>query len=150
MMLAAFVLGVGAGVWFTEDVNLYPNNVASTELIDRRTPNSEVCMTNGYSAMVFDQRIFVSFNPCASAFLELCWWLLVFMVVAAICCVLPSCVAGPHCWAHFPCWSRPGFPDGNPLPLQCLFVTHCLHLQSILYMFLLMCPNLKLQFPSYC
>ena len=66
-MLAAFVLGVGAGVWFTEDVNLYPNNVASTELIDRRTPNSEVCMTNGYSAMVFDQRIFVSFNPCASS-----------------------------------------------------------------------------------
>lgn len=62
-MVAAFVLGVGAGVWFTEDVNLYPNNVASTELIDRRTPNSEVCMTNGYSAMVFDQRIFVSFNP---------------------------------------------------------------------------------------
>jgi Protein of unknown function (DUF3172) len=66
-MLAAFVLGVGAGVWFTEDVNLYPNNVASTELIDRRTPNSEVCMANGYSAMVFDQRIFVSFNPCASS-----------------------------------------------------------------------------------
>jgi hypothetical protein len=67
LMLAAFVLGVGAGVWFTEDVNLYPNNVASTELIDRRTPNSEVCMANGYSAMVFDQRIFVSFNPCASS-----------------------------------------------------------------------------------
>ena len=65
-MAGAFFLGLGAGVWFTEDVNLYPNNVASTELVDRRTPNSEVCMSNGYSAMVFDQRIFVSFNPCVS------------------------------------------------------------------------------------
>lgn len=62
-MAAAFVLGVGAGVWFTEDVNLYPNNVASTELIDRKTPNSELCMSNGYSSMVFDQRLFVTFNP---------------------------------------------------------------------------------------
>jgi hypothetical protein len=64
LLIGAFFLGLGAGVWFTEDVNLYPNNVASTELVDRRTPNSEVCMSNGYSAMVFDQRIFVSFNPC--------------------------------------------------------------------------------------
>lgn len=72
-MLAAFVLGVGAGVWFTEDVNLYPNNVASTELIDRRTPNSEVCMSNGYSAMVFDQRIFVSFNPYVPPNAVLCF-----------------------------------------------------------------------------
>ena len=63
IITAAFCLGIGAGVLFTEDVNLYPNNVASTELVDRRTPNSEVCMANGYSAMVFDQRLFVSFNP---------------------------------------------------------------------------------------
>jgi hypothetical protein len=67
LLLGAFFLGIGAGVWFSEDVNLYPNNVASTELVDRRTPNSEICMSNGYSAMVFDQRIFVSFNPCALA-----------------------------------------------------------------------------------
>ncbi len=37
--------------------------VASTEIIDRRTPNSEVCMAYGYSAMVFDQRVFVTYNP---------------------------------------------------------------------------------------
>lgn len=64
-MAGTFFLGLGAGVWFTEDVNLYPNNVASTELVDRRTPNSELCMANGYSAMVFDERVFVSFNPYA-------------------------------------------------------------------------------------
>jgi hypothetical protein len=67
LLAGAFFLGLGAGVWFSEDVNLYPNNVASTELVDRRTPNSEVCMSNGYSAMVFDQRLFVSFNPCVTS-----------------------------------------------------------------------------------
>ena len=40
-----------------------PQNLASTQLVDTKTPNSEICMANGYSSMVFDQRIFVSFNP---------------------------------------------------------------------------------------
>lgn len=61
--VGAFVLGIGAGVYFTSEVTLEPSNVASTEIVDRRTPNSEVCMANGYSSMVFDQRLFVSFNP---------------------------------------------------------------------------------------
>lgn len=39
------------------------SQVASTEIIDRRTPNAEVCMAYGYSAMVFDQRVFVTYNP---------------------------------------------------------------------------------------
>jgi len=63
LISAAFVMGIGAGVYFTSEVTVEPSNVASTELVDRRTPNSEVCMANGYSSMVFDQRIFVSFNP---------------------------------------------------------------------------------------
>eukprot|EP00210_Caulerpa_lentillifera_P003271 g3122.t1 len=63
VIVGAFVLGIGAGVYFTSEVNLEPSNVASSELVDRRTPNSEVCMENGYSSMVFDQRLFVSFNP---------------------------------------------------------------------------------------
>jgi hypothetical protein len=56
-------MGMGAGVWFNSEASFRPNNVASTEMIDRKTPNSELCMANGYSSMVFDQRIFVSFNP---------------------------------------------------------------------------------------
>lgn len=55
-------------MWFNSEATFRPNNVASTEIIDRKTPNSEVCMANGYSSMVFDQRIFVSFNPCAHLF----------------------------------------------------------------------------------
>jgi hypothetical protein len=62
-ILAAFIVGIGTGVWFATEVNFYPSNVASTELIDRKTPNTEICMANGYSSMVFDQRLFVSFNP---------------------------------------------------------------------------------------
>lgn len=50
-------------VWLSSEVSLHPNNVASTELLDRKTPNAEVCVANGYSSMVFDQRLFVSFNP---------------------------------------------------------------------------------------
>lgn len=59
----AFILGMGAGIWFDSEVTFAPKNVASTVLVDTKTPNSEVCMANGYSSMVFDQRIFVSFNP---------------------------------------------------------------------------------------
>ena len=59
----AFILGLGAGVWFDSEVTFEPQNVASTVLVDTKTPNSEVCMANGYSSMVFDERVFVSFNP---------------------------------------------------------------------------------------
>lgn len=63
LLAGVFILGIGTGVWFDSQVSLYPSNVASTEIIDRKTPNSEVCMASGYSSMVFDQRIFVSFSP---------------------------------------------------------------------------------------
>ncbi len=53
----------GIGVYFDSNITLSPSNVASTEIVDRRTPNSELCMAYGYSAMAFDQRLFVSFNP---------------------------------------------------------------------------------------
>lgn len=67
LIAGAFIMGMGTGVWFNSEASVHPSNVASTEIIDRQTPNSEVCMANGYSSMVFDQRIFVSFNPCAPA-----------------------------------------------------------------------------------
>jgi hypothetical protein len=59
----SFILGMGAGIWFSSEVNFAPQNVASTVLVDTKTPSSEVCIANGYSSMVFDQRLFVSFNP---------------------------------------------------------------------------------------
>ncbi|CAL6297913.1 unnamed protein product [Bathycoccus prasinos] len=63
LVAGAFVVGIGAGVVFDTVVDLEPSNVASREILDRRTPSSEVCMANGASAMVFDQRVFLSLNP---------------------------------------------------------------------------------------
>lgn len=63
LIAGAFVMGIGAGVVFDTAVDLEPSNVASREILDRRTPSSELCMANGASAMVFDQRVFLSLNP---------------------------------------------------------------------------------------
>lgn len=65
LIAGAFFIGMGTGVWFDSGASFTPSNIASTELVDRKTPNSEICISSGYSSMVFDQRIFVSFNPCA-------------------------------------------------------------------------------------
>lgn len=65
--------GMGAGIWFDTQVTFQPQNVASTVLVDTKTPNSELCMANGYSSMVFDQRIFLSFNPCVVCVMCVCW-----------------------------------------------------------------------------
>lgn len=58
-----FVLGIGAGVSVDTALNVAPSNVASREVIDRQTPNPDICLANGYSAMVLDSRLFISFNP---------------------------------------------------------------------------------------
>lgn len=63
LIAGSFIVGLGAGVYFASEVNVEPNTVASTQIVDQETPSSSVCMANGYSSMVFDQRIFVSFNP---------------------------------------------------------------------------------------
>ncbi|XP_024358226.1 uncharacterized protein [Physcomitrium patens] len=52
-----------AGITVDTVLNVEPNNVASREVIDRQTPNPDVCIANGMSAMVLDQRLFISFNP---------------------------------------------------------------------------------------
>lgn len=63
LIAAAFVAGLGIGVYFDSEVTLSPNNVSSTEIIDRSTPNADICMANGYSASVFDMKLYVTFNP---------------------------------------------------------------------------------------
>lgn len=63
LIAAAFIAGLGIGVYFDSEVTLSPNNVSSTEIIDRSTPNADVCMAYGYSASVFDMKLYVTFNP---------------------------------------------------------------------------------------
>ena len=59
---AAFVLGVGLGVGF-DTVSFEKDNIASSVVFDRSSPNSGACATYGASAVVFDSRVFLSFNP---------------------------------------------------------------------------------------
>jgi len=58
-----FVLGVGTGVTVDSAINTNPKDLASRDAIARAAPDSELCQQYGSSAMVMDQRVFVSFNP---------------------------------------------------------------------------------------
>lgn len=66
------------GVTIDSAINTNPKDLASRDAIDRNAPNPKVCAKFGSSAMVLDQRVFITFNPfnvyvtqgkCCSAFL---------------------------------------------------------------------------------
>lgn len=63
LLAGVFVLGVGLGVTVDSQINTNPKDLASRDAIDQAAPNSKLCATMGASAMAFDQRVFVSFNP---------------------------------------------------------------------------------------
>ena len=93
LIAGAFVCGLGVGVYYDSEVVLSPQNLSSTQLIDRGSPNSDVCMANGmvfgimphalssihqnhkmisyfhdvpqsgYSSSVFDMKMYVTYNP---------------------------------------------------------------------------------------
>jgi len=58
-----FLLGIGLGVTVDSAINTNPKDLASRDAIDRQAPNPNLCTAYGASAMAFDQRVFVSFNP---------------------------------------------------------------------------------------
>lgn len=63
LLAGVFVLGVGLGVTVDSAINTNPRDLASRDAIDQAAPNSGLCAKYGASAMAFDQRVFVSFNP---------------------------------------------------------------------------------------
>jgi len=63
LLAGMFVLGVGLGVTVDSAINTSPRDLASRDAIDQAAPNAGLCATMGASAMAFDQRVFVSFNP---------------------------------------------------------------------------------------
>ncbi|CAJ1954525.1 unnamed protein product [Cylindrotheca closterium] len=63
LLAGIFILGVGLGVTVDSQINTSPKDLASRDAIDQAAPNAELCATMGASAMAFDQRVFVSFNP---------------------------------------------------------------------------------------
>jgi len=63
LLAGVFILGVGLGVTVDSAINTNPRDLASRDAIDQAAPNSKLCADMGASAMAFDQRVFVSFNP---------------------------------------------------------------------------------------
>ena len=63
LLAGIFVLGIGLGVTIDSAINTNPRDLASRDAIDQAAPNSRLCAEMGASAMAFDQRVFVSFNP---------------------------------------------------------------------------------------
>lgn len=51
------------GVYYDSEVVLSPQNLSSTQLIDRGSPNADLCMAYGYSSSVFDMKLYVTYNP---------------------------------------------------------------------------------------
>ena len=58
-----FVAGIGTGVTIDSAINTNPKDLASRDAIDRNAPNPKLCATYGSSAMVLDERVFITFNP---------------------------------------------------------------------------------------
>lgn len=63
IMGGIFILGIGVGIAFSSTASFNPENVASSQVIDRSAPNTDLCIQYGASAMVTDMRVFVTLNP---------------------------------------------------------------------------------------
>jgi hypothetical protein len=63
ILAGVLILGIGIGIAFSSTATLSPSNVASSEFIDIKAPNHELCVQYGASAMVMDARLFVTLNP---------------------------------------------------------------------------------------
>lgn len=81
LLAGVFILGIGLGVTVDSAINTSPKDLASRDAIDQAAPNPTLCSSFGASAMAFDQRVFVSFNP--------------FNVYVAQADVKPACVLRP-------------------------------------------------------
>mmetsp|Transcript_31787 Transcript_31787/g.48751 ORF Transcript_31787/g.48751 Transcript_31787/m.48751 type:complete len:323 (-) Transcript_31787:74-1042(-) len=126
LLAGVFVLGIGLGVTVDSAINTNPKDLASRDAVDQAAPNAQICATYGASAMAFDQRVFVSFNP--------------FNVYVAQADVKPACVLRPSnvvpilkdtehllndneirsCKANMNTWAFVGDLDSKP-QLSCVY-----------------------------
>ncbi|MCG5060401.1 MAG: DUF3172 domain-containing protein [Limnoraphis sp. WC205] len=63
VIAGALILGIGIGIAISSTATFSPENVASSQFIDRSAPSTETCIKFGASAMVTDMRVFVTLNP---------------------------------------------------------------------------------------
>lgn len=80
-----FILGIGVGVGFSSTVSSSPNAIVSNVQIDQQSPNPEICIQNGASAIALETRFFVTLNP--------------FKVYVAQASTQPGCVLRSANWA---------------------------------------------------
>lgn len=125
LLAGVFVLGIGLGVTVDSAINTNPKDLASRDAVDQAAPNAQLCAEMGASAMAFDQRVFVSFNP--------------FNVYVAQADVKPACVLRPSnvvpilkdrnlindkevfsCKANMNTWAFVGNLDDQP-QLSCVY-----------------------------
>lgn len=126
LLAGVFILGIGLGVTVDSAINTNPRDLASRDAVDQAAPNPKICATYGASAMAFDQRVFVSFNP--------------FNVYVAQADVKPACVLRPSnvvpilkdtehllndneirsCKANMNTWAFVGDLDAKP-QLSCVY-----------------------------
>jgi hypothetical protein len=85
ILAGVLILGIGIGIAFSSTATFTPANVASREFIDTKSPNPEICVQYGASAMVMDARLFVTLNP--------------FKVYVAQPTMRPGCVLRSSNWA---------------------------------------------------
>ncbi len=63
VIAGVLILGIGIGIAISSTATFTPENVASSQFIDRSAPSTETCIKFGASAMVTDLRVFVTLNP---------------------------------------------------------------------------------------
>lgn len=63
VIAGVFVAGIGTGVTIDSAINTNPKDLASRDAIDKNAPNPKLCAAYGSSAMVLDERVFITFNP---------------------------------------------------------------------------------------
>lgn len=63
ILASVFIFGIAFGITLDTGVNTNPRDLSSRDAIDKAAPDSGLCLKYGSSAMVMDERVFVSFNP---------------------------------------------------------------------------------------
>jgi len=64
VLAGVLVLGIGVGVGFTSiSSGTNSGNVATREMIDASSPDPEICVQYGASAIAMDMRVFMTLNP---------------------------------------------------------------------------------------
>lgn len=63
VMGAVFIGGIALGMGLSLNPSDNIVNVASRDVIDRRSPSPEICLKFGASAVVTDMRVFMTLNP---------------------------------------------------------------------------------------